>query len=57
MTDEFVQTLVMQAPNFIGFMLLTYLMWKVISQQNEMIKALVLDCLNDDNDKSQEPTV
>ena len=49
MPDNMLDTMIVQAPNFVGFIILSLVMWRIISRQLDMIETFMVDCLDDDD--------
>ena len=45
-TTDLISVIVTGMPNFIGFLVLSYLMWRIISRQLDILERLVDDCLD-----------
>lgn len=41
-------------PNFAGFVILSYVMFKIITRQLDMLERIVVDCLEQDDVKNAE---
>lgn len=45
---DIISGMITGAPNFIGFIVLAVVMWKINSRQSDIIEMLVNDCLEDE---------
>lgn len=52
-TQDAITLMISQAPNFVGFILLSYFLWRTNNRQLDMIEKLVIDCLEEDDKLSQ----
>lgn len=54
--QSMLESIVTGMPNFIGFLVLAYLMWRIITRQLDILERLVDDCLEDDDYKDNHPS-
>lgn len=56
LTSNLVELIVTGMPNFVGFLVLAYLMWRIITRQLDILERLVDDCLADDGYIDNHPS-
>lgn len=47
MDDQTVNLMVSQAPNFVGFLIMSLFMWRIIDRLLKSIEMLIVDCIED----------